>query len=1121
MWTRALGMLLLVSIATSLSAPAFAQGSFVEHEVAPVKAIDVALVNGTYYVLVCNTPDNSVEIYHVVNPGELSFVQRVPVGLAPVSVHYVPSLNRFYTANLIGDSVSRVDFPTGGSAVATLVATTLVGDSPCDLALSPLTGYLEVLLSSRSSLIYLDAGTLAPANLSLNPLVLLDFSDPNAPVMKEPRRILYESNRVHILSLRGDNGFDRIAGVAGGGFQFDMISADFTNPAAIVPAFVRNGLGSTNMGIAASQDGRLFIVGSLARNDIAGKQGLRTQSDGLSNTGPNGPHTGFVESHLYVVQTASLFPGPIQVQDRNLNLTSTARVVPAGTGPSNLGQRVSMPTDVALLESSSGTLQKVFVTSFSTDKIVVLTPNPQRAMSWPSTVIDIPFPTGGGYTMSGPVCLAIKPAVATSTDPGARLYCLNRNDNSISVIDPLTNTHVTKIALANDPTPSVVRGGRFFLYEALGTSFGQMDSCASCHVFAHTDGLAWKLDDPTNPAAPVPSYLPDGVVDAAFVSSPAFPGDRQAKVTQSLRGLVNHPVAGDAQVLFSNAPYHWRGDKPQFTDFNEAFVNLMGLPLNSQSTNGGGITDAQMIAFRDFIDQVMYPPNPDEPYTRVHSGALGLPNSETTGSGGLLGLKLFHIKPLTFNGAGGGICAGRSCVGCHSLPEGSSNTISLTSQTADPFAQPLVFQPLESTALRSLGSREGIFETSSAMMPMPPNGALRRTSTAGLTQGGAANLSINGFTTIFFAPDFTAPPGTFDYTGASGPNGGLAAGEQQQLEAVIQFCREFDTGVAPSVGPALTVTTSNACAAAPLLALGETQAQRANCGIAVYRRVNGTAQGLYYDVTQNLYVDVASPTTTFTTSQLLGLTGCTTTLGANDVVIVEGVHVGSERRVASLTGIAPAPPPTQPTPSGITLLPAMPATHWAFVPQFTKNWSPPAAGAPGPNDFVWQQPSLPEPKSLKAMRLMQNALITAGGFGPTAPRHEAPRRFRVSGTNIRHGAKLRLRMPHPQSPGVPPPYANVPANTFLIELDLQPAIDPATNTVVWETTAEVDPFVLYMMMNGGIWAPDVMNLFLGVFPSPGQPTLLSPTAWNQYTVEVVNEGNPTPSTSILAPITAP
>jgi hypothetical protein len=61
-------------------------------------------------------------------------------------------------------------------------------------------------------------------------------------------------------------------------------------------------------------------------------------------------------------------------------------------------------------------------------------------------------------------------------------------------------------------------------------------------------------------------------------------------VTQTLRGLA------DTQ------PLHWRGDRASFSDFNGAFVSLMGrdAPLS--------VTDMQ--AFSDFVMTIQYAPNP-------------------------------------------------------------------------------------------------------------------------------------------------------------------------------------------------------------------------------------------------------------------------------------------------------------------------------------------------------------------------------------------------------------------------------------------------------------------------------------------------------------------------------
>ena len=182
-------------------------------------------------------------------------------------------------------------------------------------------------------------------------------------------------------------------------------------------------------------------------------------------------------------------------------------------------------------------------------------------------------------------------------DPGARLYSLNRLDNSISVFNPDNPAagELAKIPLRFDPTPSTVRMGRRFLYDSVGTSGNGMVACGSCHLDARTDGLAWKLDGPNDPPIPMPigpAGLPsllDSVRDNrdspltpwVFPNQLMWPGDRVLKVTQSLQGLLNHPVGSDAAVAFTNAPYHWRGDKSSFLAFGMTADPSWPVPTDS------------------------------------------------------------------------------------------------------------------------------------------------------------------------------------------------------------------------------------------------------------------------------------------------------------------------------------------------------------------------------------------------------------------------------------------------------------------------------------------------------------------------------------------------------------
>ena len=107
---------------------------------------------------------------------------------------------------------------------------------------------------------------------------------------------------------------------------------------------------------------------------------------------------------------------------------------------------------------------------------------------------------------------------------------------------PTSLTSVTvEFAVGTDPTPALIKAGRGFLYDAKLSGTGN-GSCASCHIDGEMDHLAWNLGDPT---ADMTSFVQDG---QTFLFHPM----KGPMTTQTLRGLQNL------------APYHWRGDKPQF-----------------------------------------------------------------------------------------------------------------------------------------------------------------------------------------------------------------------------------------------------------------------------------------------------------------------------------------------------------------------------------------------------------------------------------------------------------------------------------------------------------------------------------------------------------------------------
>ena len=1028
-------------VAVVLAAPVCAQATLVNFETPQVKPIALATVGGTEFLLVCNTPDDSVEIY---DPNTASastapaFLARVPVGQGPASVRFDPESACFFTANYIGDSVTKVQLAYSGGLQWSLVATAPAGESPADLALSGDGSTLFVTLADASRLATLDAVTLAP--VAAPTLMTASSSLPTLGV-KEPRRIEVHNGARWVLNLKGGNTHAPHAGSPV--YDLDL----WTHDPGSGTTRTGGGLGTTNAGMAFGPDGLLYVVGSMARNDIADEPNLQA----LALHGSAG--TGFVESWLWVVAPGGAAPAVTTARDLNRSDVGVAL---------NRPRTCSQPMDV-VLRTDGDVVVKVYIAAFGSDRLVVLTPNGGAATTWARSLIGLTTtPQPNDYSRTGPRGLAMNAAQT-------RLYVMNQLSNSVSVVDLATDTEAVRMPLQWDMTPRVVRSGRRFLYSA-EFSGNETVACSSCHVDGRTDALGWDLGTPLVQGLPHPVGLDDVIADPD--EPPSWNDDKGILVTQSLQGLVNHPLNVAGQELFSNAPYHWRGDRATFLDFNAAFVDLMGAADVDPGPAVKGLTDTDMTRYRDFVATVMYTPNPEQAPERVHRGSIGTVTDTTSGSGALRGLKVFVMEPI-------GRCGARSCAHCHAFPEGSNNRITEDGTVGG----------LETAAMRSLFAREGRAENPAAAAAVGQSQVL--TSHFGLTHDGHDHLSAT----------LGSGPASIDRF-VLDTFSGQAAAQLAQFEDMIEFCRELDSGIAPAIGTSHTVTSANTGAAATtaVFDLLEQQVREANCGFALHARLAGTAFGFYFDITGATegYRELGTAT-------LLSRAALLALVGAGDVLVLQGTPAGSERRVASPTGHPGTL--TGPAPTNVTLQPLRPATHWAFVPQMTSNWDP---FLPPPAGFAFLNPNGLEPLSLKSVRLLQRALIQfAPGLGLTALRHEAPRRFAVAGEGIRLGARLQLRVPAPVTAGTPPPYANVLTDTRLLETSLHPTGRFAGEHRVWETTAEADPLLVYVLLLGGpdatgvAAAVDTPHLVTETTTYP--PGTFDPLAWNSFHVVVVNE----------------
>src|SRR6185369_13212391 len=165
-----------------------------------------------------------------------------------------------------------------------------------------------------------------------------------------------------------------------------------------------------------------------------------------------------------------------------------------------------------------------------------------------------------------------------------RLYVLNRIANSISILDTVNATVLKEIPVGSfDPTPAAVRQGRGFLYDAKLSGNGTM-ACAACHIDAEMDLIAWDLGDPT------------GQLQTNRTTNPLLGGITNTSVFHPMKGPMTTQTLRGLNGL---DPFHWRGDRTNFTHFNIAFPGLMGT---------SALTAGDMDAYREFINTINYEP---------------------------------------------------------------------------------------------------------------------------------------------------------------------------------------------------------------------------------------------------------------------------------------------------------------------------------------------------------------------------------------------------------------------------------------------------------------------------------------------------------------------------------
>jgi YVTN family beta-propeller protein len=538
-------------------------------------------------LLAVNTPNASLSIFQLVS-GSPVLTAEIPVGLEPVSVA-ARNNREAWVVNWMSDSVSVVDLSTGN-----VTRTIDVGDEPTDVLFAGLSNEKAfVCVSGGGTQSVVGNGTVTGASGAVKV-----FPDASNPTQGGAQTIQIFGKQPRALA-RSDDGARVFVSVFESGSQTTIVSqADVAagggmpppNPAMnpSLPAAPATGLivkwNGTNWvdelnrswnsvtpytladidlfvinasGAPPSVSAQVRSLGTHIGNmvfDPASQRLLLANLEDINQVRfePN-VRGRFQASRVDILNApAGSTPTIASVTDLNAHVDFNN---PAGTDAER-ALSLAMPTDIK--RAADGT---IYIAATSSAKVGFLD--------------SLGAVQGRINVGNGPTGLAVD-------DARARLYVLNRFDQTISIVDTASKAQTAVVPVGFNIEPASVRNGRGFLYDAASFSAHGTVSCASCHLNGHRDGQAWDLGNP------------QGSIDNVnTITGPA--ADHPMKgpmVTQSLRGIIG------------NEPLHWRGDRPGLENFNGAFVSLLAGPRL--------LTDQEVAAFKAFVQSLTYPPNPNE-----------------------------------------------------------------------------------------------------------------------------------------------------------------------------------------------------------------------------------------------------------------------------------------------------------------------------------------------------------------------------------------------------------------------------------------------------------------------------------------------------------------------------
>ena len=586
-------------------------------------------------VYVANTPADTVDVIDVTTDLVLD---RIPVGIDPVSIAVRPDGKELWVSNHVSDSVSVIDTDSASATYHQVIATVqdldplthgTRFDEPVGIAFAS-NAKAYVALSSQNQIAIVDVATRAvTGHLEIN--------------AQDPRAIAVHGNKLYVLPFESNNQtqlsgcispsldpkctFDVVAHVLE---ENDVLSEGYVSDLIREPAIpdrdlyvfdtgtdtlveIVDTVGTLLYGLTIDSQGRVFVSQADARNDANGLTG--TAAHGL----PELENRAFLNQITVVDGCDSGACGAPSFFD--LEPLPPTHPAPGMALVTPFGIRVS-PDDTTIVVTAAGS-HKLFTVDTANGAVLGR--------------IDV------GWVPRG---IALE---ADGAGAQARAWVLNAVSNSVSKIDlssPASPAVLSTIDLV-DPTDAELRLGRRLFNGADASSTGTF-SCASCHPDGNTDQLLWVLDTPKCNLFPFPSG--PGCDQIVARSTMPIRGLRDVE-PYHWDGIPGDPYGGNnvANVWGSDPPTCQQGDaldcSRNLVDgaLGSTMCDQTNCPQNEEGKSGL-LTAVERDALARFILSVPYPPARDRAYTNELSASAKA------------GFEAFHVSPDP------------DCGNCHRMP---------------------------------------------------------------------------------------------------------------------------------------------------------------------------------------------------------------------------------------------------------------------------------------------------------------------------------------------------------------------------------------------------------------------------------------------------------------------